>query len=159
MKRLVLVLLLLATSSQAIPLANVLDQASNRFDTLWDNVLLPEELDWYANRGVYAQCLFTQVNPSTLPGHGQAKQEMPVTNVAPYDHPGQTCELIFGPGNIAVSLPFSLAVGIYETPSDGWGFWAEIWLEYDGDTYTMAKNHGPETGRAHDWQQVEESIP
>lgn len=155
MKRLLLVAFLFTTSVQAASLDVVQDNASQRFDNLWDTFLVDEELAWEALNGVYAQCLHT-VN---VPANGQAgppQEERPVVNRAPHDHPGQTCEVIFGPSNIDVNLPFAIEVHVYETPADGWGFEAVIYIDYEGTQWIMAKNYGPETWRAHDWIEVEE---
>lgn len=159
MKRLILVLLalVLAAPAQAIPLDAALDNASQRFDVLWDSFIVQSELDWFAAKGAYAQCLHTQNVPNNT-SSGPAKEEMPVTDRHNHHSFKESCQDIFGPSNIDRSLPFAIAVHVYNGPS-GKGFVGLIWVKYEGTTYTMARNYGPETWRTFDWREVQEVMP
>ena len=146
---------LLAVSVQAIPLDTALDNASQRLDVLWDSFIVDSELEWYAANGAYGQCIHTQVIPENS-ASGSIKVEMPVTDVHNHHSFRESCQDVLGPSNIDVNLPFAIAVHAYNGPS-GKGFVAQIWVGYEGVVYTMAKQYGPETWRAHGWQEVTEA--
>jgi len=73
-----------------------------------------------------------------------------VTDIDPHDRPGMTARAIFGAVSIDVSLPFALAVHVYNGPQ-GHGFVGQVWVKYEGTIYTRAKNYGPEDWRTRDW--------
>lgn len=156
MKRLIFVLLALALAVpvQAIPLDMALDNASQRFDVLWDSFIVDSELDWIDTHGAYGQCIHTQVIPENS-SSGPIKQEKPVTDVHNHHSFKESCQDILGPSNINVNLPFAVAVHVYNGPQ-GKGFVAQIWTGYEGAVYTTAKHYGPEAWRAFDWREVQE---
>lgn len=156
MKHLAIVLLtlVLAVPAQGIPLDTALDNASHRFDVLWDSFILQSELDWYAANGAYAQCIHTQRIPENT-ASGPVKEERPVTDVHNHHSFRESCRDIFGPSNIDVNLPFAIATHTYNGPQ-GKGFVGQIWMGYEGAVHTMARNYGPETWRAFDWREVTE---
>lgn len=156
MKNLIVVLaFLLAAPVQALTLGQVRDAADARLTTLWVNVIRPGELAWFAERGVYGQCLHTQNIPDTAAADAVVAELIPVTDVRIHDSNRESCRDIFGAVNINVSLPFAIAVHVYDGPS-GKGFVGAIWVKFNGTLYTKAKNYGPETWRTHDWEEVTE---
>lgn len=156
MKKLAAVLLtaVLAVPAQAIPLDTALDNASHKFDVLWDSFIVDSELDWFANRGAYAQCLHTQNVPNNTPA-GPAKEEMPITDRHNHHSFKESCDDIFGHSNINRSMPFAIAVHVYNGPQ-GKGFVGVIWVKHDGVEYTLSRNYGPETWRTQDWAVITE---
>ena len=147
---------LLATSAQALTLAQVRDAADARLTTLWVNVIRPGELAWYAEYGVYGQCLHTRNIPDTAAADAVVAELLPVTDTHIHDSNGESCRDIFGAVSINVSLSFAIAVHVYNGPS-GQGFVGQVWVRHNGVEYTLARNYGPETWRTFDWQQVEAS--
>ena len=156
MMRLISVLvLLLATPAQAITLGQVRDAADARLTTLWTDVIRPGELAWYAEYGVYGQCLHTVNIPATAAADAEVAELLPVTDTHIHDSNGESCRDIFGVVSINVSLPFAIAVHVYNGPQ-GKGFVGEVWVRYEGATYHKARNYGPETWRTQGWVGVEE---
>jgi len=160
MKQLILALLTLALAApaQALTLAQVRDAADARLATLWVDVIRPGELAWFANRGVYGQCLHTQNIPDTAAADAAVQKLLPVTDVRIHDSNRESCRDIFGAVSINVSLPFAIAVHVYNGPQ-GKGFVAQVWLRHEGTEYTRARNYGPETWRTFDWRQIQEVMP
>ena len=142
-------------------LFRVMDKAEQRFDVLWDTVILPKGQEWFTKHGEYAQCLYTQNLPDNKLADADARYLLPVTDLEPGDRPGMTAKAIFGTDNIDTFLPFAFAVHVYESPKQyketgGHGIVAQEWVKYEGITYMRAKNYGPESWRAHDWEELAE---
>jgi len=131
-------------------LGQVRTVANARLAALWTNIILPKQLAWFAIHGRYAQALHTQNIPNTSAADIVVQELIPITDVAPHDHPGQTAREVFGNVNINVSLPFALAAHAYNGPQ-GHGFVGQVWVKFDGTIYTRAKNYGPEEWRTFDW--------
>jgi len=140
MKRLALILVLLAVPAQARTLAQVRN-AADAINPYWTNTLLPAQEAFFDEHGIYGQCLQSSNIPNTTTADtivqeivGDAVDAVPSNGTF-----GKSCVDILG-ASIQTSKPFILRIDVAGDPKGGpLEFRACVYARHDGTVYERCK--------------------
>lgn len=121
----------------------------------WPTMVARQE-NYRTNRGMYWQGLITH---TVVPSHTNAADGDSIADqlsVHPHDQFADWISVF--PEWDGLPIPCALEVSVYEGPT-GVGWWATLYVRYNGILYARSQNVGPQSNLTQPWHVVNENPP